>query len=79
MMGVMNYSPTLPRSGVIFTYGYDPSNRFSQQLIRQDKQSLQRLYERLFQRSGMIKDGPTDVSTTIDEFLYGWPASKDRV
>ncbi|MBN8592783.1 MAG: hypothetical protein J0M33_13550 [Anaerolineae bacterium] len=74
----MNYSPTLPRSGVIFTYGHDPSNRFSQHLIRQDKQALQRLYEGLFQRSGMIKDGPTDASTTIDEFLYGWPPFEDR-
>lgn len=78
MMSVMNQSSNLPRSAVIYSYGVDPSNHFSQRLILQDRQSLKRLYASLPQLSGMIKDGPADASTTIDEFLYGWPPAEDR-
>jgi lauroyl/myristoyl acyltransferase len=41
-------------------------------LDKLQKEQLKRMYKAFFEMAGMIKDGPTDASTTIDEYLYGW-------
>lgn len=42
------------------------------------RHTLQAQYEGLFKLKGMIQDGPSDASTTIDEYLYGWGKSSPR-